>query len=601
MRVSRGLVVLALLLLCLPVLGQQIPGSGGGGSLSDGDKGDITVSSGGDLWTIDNNAVTDAKVADDITTSNYLPLAGGTMTGEMKAAAGGVEWTATDTLTDCSTFSATGGGIFYDDSEGKFKKCQDDALSDLDTVGSVADGDKGDITVSGSGANWAIDADAVTDDKVVDTLTASNYLPLSGAVQMTGQLITSNLGIQWAESDTNPACGGATFTIYGDLSEGKFKKCVNGVVTDLDTDSGTTMTLDGAFDNGKVIDGATSEANAFTVGDGTRTLKLWCDATNGCVSKVSPDQDAITQLADTTSFIVADSAAAALVTVPETGGFQVNTGQAVFSNLGAEFTESDTNPTCASGNYTIFADLSETKLKKCVNGVASDLDTTGAGFADPGSNGVVVRTALNTSSARTITGTSNRVTVTNGDGVSGNPTLDVGTNVMTTTTTSTGSVEPTVSGVYGSCTIAEGQLSGSKGKKQLLTCTDADADGWDWYFTAPDTYSGGTMTVEITLASVNATPSGNVVIHCSGQSIADGEVETDRAATGEQSVTIALATQYKWEQATSAAITLQGTPAAGELIVGHCDIDATGTTATMADVRILDLLKVEYPRTGFSD
>lgn len=53
-----------------------------------------------------------------------------------------------------------------------------------------------------------------------------------------------------------------------------------------------------------------------------------------------------------------------------------------------------------------------------------------AGLADPGGNGVLVRTATNTTTNRTITGTSNRVVITNGDGVSGNPTLDVGTNIV---------------------------------------------------------------------------------------------------------------------------------------------------------------------------
>jgi len=44
-------------------------------------------------------------------------------------------------------------------------------------------------------------------------------------------------------------------------------------------------------------------------------------------------------------------------------------------------------------------------------------------------NGIAVRTATDTWNTRTITGTTNRIVVTNGDGISGNPTLDVGTLV----------------------------------------------------------------------------------------------------------------------------------------------------------------------------
>jgi len=45
----------------------------------------------------------------------------------------GLEFTEGDDHSDCSAFSATGGGIFYDDSDNKFKKCMNNALTDLDT------------------------------------------------------------------------------------------------------------------------------------------------------------------------------------------------------------------------------------------------------------------------------------------------------------------------------------------------------------------------------------------------------------------------------------------------------------------------------------
>ena len=46
--------------------------AGGGGGLSDGDKGDVTVTGSGATWTIDNNAVTTAKIADGNVTAVKL-------------------------------------------------------------------------------------------------------------------------------------------------------------------------------------------------------------------------------------------------------------------------------------------------------------------------------------------------------------------------------------------------------------------------------------------------------------------------------------------------------------------------------------------------
>jgi len=50
---------------------------------------------------------------------------------------------------------------------------------------------------------------------------------------------------------------------------------------------------------------------------------------------------------------------------------------------------------------------------------------SGGGVGDPGGNGIMARTALNTIINRVITGTANHISVSNGDGVAGNPALDI--------------------------------------------------------------------------------------------------------------------------------------------------------------------------------
>ncbi|HTE22310.1 MAG TPA: hypothetical protein VK674_04695 [Candidatus Limnocylindria bacterium] len=65
--------------------------------------------------------------------------------------------------------------------------------------------------------------------------------------------------------------------------------------------------------------------------------------------------------------------------------------------------------------------------------VSSAIDPTLVALAAYNTNGILAQTAADTFAGRTITGTTNRITVTDGDGVAGNPTLDVGTDVVTLT------------------------------------------------------------------------------------------------------------------------------------------------------------------------
>ena len=129
---------------------------------------------------------------------------------------------------------------------------------------------------------------------------------------------------------------------------------------------------------------------------------------------------------------------------------------------------------------------------------ADDVALTGQALAfhNLAISGMVARTAANTVAARTLTGTTNRLTITNGDGVSGNPTFDIAatyvgqSSITTLGTITTGTWNASTLGVsYGGTGVTS--LTGLV-KGNGTAAFSAAVDGTD-YLSPSATIDGGTF------------------------------------------------------------------------------------------------------------
>ncbi len=84
--------------------------------------------------------------------------------------------------------------------------------------------------------------------------------------------------------------------------------------------------------------------------------------------------------------------------------------------------------TVTSAARTVLDDISTSAMLTTLGG--QPVDATLTSLAAYNTNGLVTQTASDTFTGRTITGTANQITVTNGDGVSGNPTLSLPYNLQ---------------------------------------------------------------------------------------------------------------------------------------------------------------------------
>jgi hypothetical protein len=133
-----------------------------------------------------------------------------------------------------------------------------------------------------------------------------------------------------------------------------------------------------------------------------------------------------------------------------------------------------------------------------------------------------------------------------------------------------------------------------------ITVTDIDTDGFHRYVVMPPNWDGGTVTTKITVVNTNAVPANAFEVDVSGECYPAGTVvPTTISATGEQPANIAFGAagacggsacnQNDPASATTAAITLNGTPAGGNLCGFQAQVDATATTETVAGIKVIQM------------
>lgn len=214
------------------------------------------------------------------------------------------------------------------------------------------------------------------------------------------------------------------------------------------------------------------------------------------------------------------------------------------STIYLDYNEMLNDAAIATGDFVSFADItdSNTVKKRTAAQFIADLDIVSTTSI---TDGILTKTAADTYVGRTVTGTTNRVSVTNGNGVSGNPTIDIDTNyvgqtsITTLGTIATGTWQGTTVGVQYGGTGAN--LSATGGTSQIVkqstaggaftvgTLTNAEIAGAGAALTKTDD-----TNVTLTLGGSAATALVNAASLTLGWS---GQLSVGRGGTGTSSLT----------------------------------------------------------------
>lgn len=253
--------------------------------------------------------------------------------------------------------------------------------------------------------------DDTTVSSMVDTLGGSAATGTGGLVRETSPtLVTPSLGVAGATSInkvtiTAPATG-STLTI----ANGKTLTASN-TLTFTGTDASSI-----AFGSGGTVAYTSNNLGAFSSTTSSQLAGVISDETGSgsLVFATSP-----TLVTPVLGAATATTINKVTFTQPATGStLTVADGKTLTASNTLTLTGTDSSSVAFGGGGTVM-------YTSAIGSTVQGYDSTLASLAAYNTNGLLTQTAADTFTGRTLTGTSNQITVTNGNGVSGNPTVSL--------------------------------------------------------------------------------------------------------------------------------------------------------------------------------